>query len=109
MARVEHNTSPMVALGMIAGLAIVLALTWGVVRFVFRIPSLVSLAAEARRRERGYAALSRGMVAVSSATARGEPSRRRSARALSDDRWPNCCARRRRNSRRSRGRRRRVP
>ncbi len=67
---VEYNTSLMVALGVVAGLAIVLALAWGVVRFVFRIPSLVSLAAKARRREKGYAALSRGMVAVGSGDAR---------------------------------------
>ncbi len=67
---VEYNTSLMVALSVVAGLAILLALAWGVVRFVFRIPSLVSLAAKARRREKGYAALSRGMVAVGSGDAR---------------------------------------
>ena len=67
---VEYDVSLMVALGVVAGLAILLALAWGVVRFVFRIPSLVSLAAKARRREKGYAALSRGMVAVGSGDAR---------------------------------------
>ncbi len=67
---VEYNTSVMVASGVVVGLAILLALAWGVVRFVFRIPSLVSLAAKARRREKGHAALSRGMVAVGSGDAR---------------------------------------
>jgi HemY protein len=67
---VEYKTSLMVAAGVVAGLAILLALAWGVVRFVFRLPSLVSLAAKARRREKGYAALSRGMVAVGSGDAR---------------------------------------
>ena len=67
---VEYDVSLMVALGVVAGLAVLLALAWGVIRFVFRIPSLVSLAAKARRREKGYAALSRGMVAVGSGDAR---------------------------------------
>ncbi len=67
---VEYKTSLMVALGVVAGLAVLLALAWGVVRFVFRLPSLVSLAAKARRREKGYAALSSGMVAVGSGDAR---------------------------------------
>ena len=57
------------------GIAIVraggpIALAWGVVRFVFRIPSLMSLAAKARRREKGYTAVSGGMVAVGSGDAR---------------------------------------
>ncbi len=67
---VEYDVSLMVAAGVVAGLAILLALAWGVIRFVFRIPSLVSLAAKARRREKGYAALSRGMIAVGSGDAR---------------------------------------
>ena len=67
---VEYDVSLMVALGVVAGLAILLSLAWGIIRFVFRLPSLVSLAAKARRREKGYAALSRGMVAVGSGDAR---------------------------------------
>jgi HemY protein len=67
---VEYDVSLMVALGVVAGLAILLSFAWGVIRFVFRLPSLVSLAAKARRREKGYAALSRGMVAVGSGDAR---------------------------------------
>jgi HemY protein len=51
-------------------LAGVIALLWGIFRFVFRIPSLVSLAKRARRREKGFAALSRGMVAVGSGDVR---------------------------------------
>ncbi|MGD1036987.1 MAG: heme biosynthesis HemY N-terminal domain-containing protein [Roseiarcus sp.] len=67
---VEYDVSLTVALGVVAGLAVLLAFAWGVIRFVFRLPSLVSLAAKARRREKGYAALSRGMVAVGSGDAR---------------------------------------
>jgi len=66
--RVE--TSLMVALGAVVALAIVIALIWGIVRFVFRIPSIVTLANRARRREKGFAALSRGMVAVGSGDVR---------------------------------------
>jgi HemY protein len=66
--RVE--TSLMVAAGVVVALAIVVAALWGIIRFVFRLPSLVSLAHRARRREKGFAALSRGMVAVGSGDAR---------------------------------------
>jgi HemY protein len=67
---VQYDVSLMVGLVVVVGLAIVIAFAWAVLRFVFRIPSLVSLAAKARRREKGYAALSGGMVAVGSGDAR---------------------------------------
>ena len=67
---VEYDVSLMVALGAVVALAILLAVAWGVIRFVFRVPSLVSLANRARRREKGYAALSRGMIAVGSGDSR---------------------------------------
>ena len=67
---VEYDVSLMVALGAVVALAILLAVVWGVIRFVFRVPSLVSLANRARRREKGYAALSRGMIAVGSGDSR---------------------------------------
>ena len=66
---VEYDVSLMVAIAIVVGLAIVIALAWGVIRFVFRLPSLMSLAAKARRREKGYAALSGGMAAVGSGDA----------------------------------------
>jgi HemY protein len=58
------EASAMVALGVVVALALLIALLWAIIRFVFRIPSLVTLARRARRREKGMAALSRGMVAV---------------------------------------------
>ena len=66
--RVE--TSLTAAIGAVVALAVVIALLWGLVRFVFRLPSLVALASRARRREKGFAALSRGMVAVGSGDVR---------------------------------------
>ncbi len=58
------KASAMVAFGLVVALAIVIAFVWGIIRFVFRIPSLMTLARRARRREKGMAALSRGMIAV---------------------------------------------
>src|ERR1700687_146683 len=60
----EYQVSLMLALGGVAALAVVLSIVWAVLRFVFNIPSLVTLAARARRREKGLLALSRGMIAV---------------------------------------------
>ena len=67
---VEYQVSLMLALGAVLALAIVLTIVWGVLRFIFRIPSLVSLAARARKREKGFLALSRGMIAVGAGDAR---------------------------------------
>jgi HemY protein len=66
----EYDMSLMTAMGGVLALALAIALLWALIRFVFRIPSLVSLASRARRREKGFAALSRGMVAVGSGDAR---------------------------------------
>ena len=47
---VEYQFSLMVGLGFVAVAAAALSILWSLVRFVFRIPSLMSLAARARRR-----------------------------------------------------------
>ena len=67
---VEYKVSLMLALGVVAGVAVALSIVWAALRFVFHIPSLVSLAARARRREKGLLALSRGMIAVGAGDAR---------------------------------------
>ncbi len=67
---VEYQASLMLALGAVAALAIALAIVWAALRFVFSIPSLVSLSARAHKREKGYLALSRGMIAVGAGDAR---------------------------------------
>jgi HemY protein len=66
---VEYDVSLMLALGIVLALAIALGIVWTLIRFVFRAPSLISFAASARRREKGYLALSRGMIAVGSGDA----------------------------------------
>ena len=63
---VEYDVSLMFALGFVLAVAIVLGVIWTFVRFVFRVPSLISLMNRARRREKGHVAVSRGMVAVGS-------------------------------------------
>ncbi len=60
--RVE--TSVLVGVGVILGLAAAVLFVWSLLRYSFRFPSLLSIATRSRRREKGYAALSRGMIAV---------------------------------------------
>ncbi|MGD0635733.1 MAG: heme biosynthesis HemY N-terminal domain-containing protein [Beijerinckiaceae bacterium] len=60
-----------VGFGMIVLAAIALSAIWGLVRFVFGLPSFVALARRQRRREKGYAALSRGLIAAGAGDARG--------------------------------------
>jgi HemY protein len=67
----EYEVSLMFGLAAVLALAIAIAIVWAVLRFVFRIPSLVSVGAQARRREKGFRALSRGMLAVGAGDARG--------------------------------------
>ena len=60
----RYETSVAVALLGVLLAAIAFTILWGLLRFVLRIPSLMSIAARARRRNKGYEALSRGMVAA---------------------------------------------
>jgi HemY protein len=60
----QYETSVAVALLGVLLAAIAFTIFWGFLRFVLRIPSLMSIAARARRRNKGYEALSRGMVAA---------------------------------------------
>jgi HemY protein len=61
---VEYQVSLMLGLGAVAALALALSIVWGLLRFVFRVPSLVALSTRAHKREKGYLALTRGMIAV---------------------------------------------
>ncbi len=60
----EMQTSVAVAAVALAGLALALALLWAAVTTVMGLPSRLTFATRARRRARGYQAVSRGMVAV---------------------------------------------
>ena len=73
--RVE--TTVAAAAVMAVALAMLLALLWSVVGFFLHLPSRMSFATRARRRARGYSAVSRGMIAVGA----GDPvAARRNAR-----------------------------
>ena len=61
------NAPAALLIGAVALAAIIL---WAVLRFILGLPSVVSFMARQRRREKGYAALSRGLVAVGSGDAR---------------------------------------
>ncbi|WP_134500944.1 heme biosynthesis protein HemY [Microvirga pakistanensis] len=60
----EVQTSVAVASIALVGLALALALLWSAVSGLLRLPSRLTFASRARRRSRGYQAISRGMVAV---------------------------------------------
>ncbi|MBX3541077.1 MAG: heme biosynthesis protein HemY [Chelatococcus sp.] len=58
------ETSVAVLLAAVLALAFLLVCLWSLLRLVLRLPSVMSFASRARRRNRGYVAVSRGMVAV---------------------------------------------
>jgi HemY protein len=66
--RVE--TSVLVGLAAMAGVALAFVILWSFLRFLLRIPSVVAITARARRRNRGYGALTRGMIAAASGDTR---------------------------------------
>jgi HemY protein len=60
----EMRTTVAVAAIALVGIALALALLWAAVTTLMRLPSRLTFASRARRRARGYQAVSRGMVAV---------------------------------------------
>ena len=74
----HYSTSLGVGLIGLAALALVISLIWGLLRFILRLPSLVSLTTQAHRRKKGMMTLSRGMVAAGAGDAKR-------ARQASDD------------------------
>ena len=64
------ETSLLVGAGVLLGAVAALVVTWNILSTVLRSPSAISTANRARRREKGYAALSRGIIAVGTGDAR---------------------------------------
>src|SRR5580704_464813 len=64
------ETSFLVGLGVLLAVVAAFVAIWNILRYPFRLPPAMSVANRARRRERGYAALSRGIVAVGMGDAR---------------------------------------
>jgi HemY protein len=67
---VEYQVSLTVALGVVLAIAVALGILWTLLRLLIRAPSLISLASRMRRREKGFNALTRGLIAVGSGDAR---------------------------------------
>ncbi|MGL4443417.1 MAG: heme biosynthesis HemY N-terminal domain-containing protein, partial [Alsobacter sp.] len=72
------ETTLIAAAGAVLAVALALRVLWGVIRFVLRAPASIGLRSRARRRAKGFAAVSRGMVAVGA----GDP---RTAKRHADD------------------------
>ena len=64
------ETSVLVMAGIVLALVAALMIIWSLLRFAFGLPPALSVANRARRREKGYAALSRGIIAVGTGDAR---------------------------------------
>ena len=60
----RFETSLAVATVAFVVLFIAVAMVWSVIRFIFRLPRIVSIGWHAKRRHKGHLAVSRGMVAV---------------------------------------------
>ncbi|MGV6871367.1 heme biosynthesis HemY N-terminal domain-containing protein [Pseudochelatococcus sp. B33] len=58
------ETSVVVALAAVAATTLALALIWAVLRYVFGLPGAISLSSRARRQAKGFASVSRGLIAV---------------------------------------------
>lgn len=61
----RYETSPVVALVALVVIALVVALLFRLIQYVLRTPRRLRIAARARREKKGFAALSRGMIAAS--------------------------------------------
>lgn len=61
-----YETSPAVAALAVLVLAITIAVIWSAIRFMFRLPSVVSLGLATQRRHKGHLAVARGMIALGS-------------------------------------------
>jgi HemY protein len=64
------ETSLLTGLGVLLAVVAAFVAIWNILRYPFRLPPAMSVANRARRREKGYAALSRGIVAVGMGDAR---------------------------------------
>ena len=78
----RYEMDLVVAIGFGLALLVVAMIAWSIIRFIFRIPTLMSFTARMRRRNKGFAALSRGMVAAGAGDAKGAARAARDAEKL---------------------------
>lgn len=67
----RYEMSLAVALFGVLALAILLGMIWTLIRFMFRLPSILSLASRARQQRKGLQAATKGLVAVGSGDSTG--------------------------------------
>ena len=60
----EYQVTLLKAAGALVLMTVALMLVWTLLRLLFRLPGILSVATQVRRRAKGYAAVSRGMVSV---------------------------------------------
>jgi len=60
----EYKVTLAKAVGLALAVIVATMVLWSVVRTLFRLPSLISMSNRMRRRSRGYAAVSRGLIAI---------------------------------------------
>src|SRR5271156_1440203 len=60
----DRQVSLITATGIVFALAVVIAAVWGILRFVLRARAALADPSRGRRREKGFTALSRGMIAI---------------------------------------------
>ncbi|HEV2570825.1 MAG TPA: heme biosynthesis HemY N-terminal domain-containing protein [Beijerinckiaceae bacterium] len=60
----RYEMSPVVGLGIILVATFILMVLWSLLRFTLRVPTLASIAMRMRKRDKGYTALSQGMIAA---------------------------------------------
>ena len=80
------ETSVLVGLAAVLATCILFLCVWSLLRFVLRLPSLMSLWNKARKRQRGQEALSRGLIAISAGDLRtAERAAREAERSLDQE------------------------
>ena len=60
----QIETSVLVGIAAVLATCIAFLILWSILRFVLRLPSFIALSARVRRRNKGYQALTRGMIAA---------------------------------------------
>ena len=78
----RFDTTLTIGIAFILMITVILASVWSIIRFIFRIPELISLGLSSRRKHKGHLALSRGMIALGAGDVAGARRSAEDARRL---------------------------
>jgi len=82
----RYETSLMVAMSLLVALIAVILIIWAIIRAILNSPTIMTRFFKTRRRDRGYKALSQGMIAASSGNAvRARQLAKESSKLLSNE------------------------